>query len=192
MKMTKPVWAAAAVSMLVLSGCQSERFSGIDSRPATAAPAPLTPAPTEGVQQGQLPPPSQPGVADPSQFPPAPGTEATVTDPNTPTDTQVAVATPPPASSPAISKNSLVGNWNTNSAGASCQMFLTLTKYGNGSRGGTRGCSGDMANVRGWDVNGSQLVLYDESGNTIARLYSSGSEKLNGQTTSGQPVSVSR
>lgn len=194
MKMTKPIWAAAAVSMLALSGCQSERFSGIDSRPATAAPAPLTPAPTESVQQGQLPPPSQPGVTDPSQFPPAPGTETTVADPNAPaeTGTQVAVATPPPASSPAISKNGLVGNWNANAAGASCQMFLTLTKYGNGSRGGTRGCSGDMANVRGWDVNGSQLVLYDESGNTIARLYSSGSERLNGQTTSGQAVSVSR
>ncbi|MCB1420054.1 MAG: AprI/Inh family metalloprotease inhibitor [Notoacmeibacter sp.] len=188
----KPGLAVAMVSVLALAGCQSERFSGVNTRPAPLAPAPLTPAPTTAVDQEQLPPPSQPGANDPSQFPAAPGEENTEVKPEDEQGTQVATATPPPASSPAISKNGLVGNWKTAASGTTCQMFLTLTKYGSGSRGGTRGCSGDMANVRGWDVKGSQLVLFDESGNTIARLYSSGSEKLNGQTTSGQPVSIFR
>ena len=191
MNFLRPGMAVAMVSVLALAGCQSERFSGVNTRPAPLAPAPLTPAPTTSVEQEQLPPPTQPGANDPSQFPAAPGQENADEKPGEEQGTQVATAKPP-ASSPAISKNSLVGNWKTTAAGSTCQMFLTLTKYGSGSRGGTRGCAGDMANVRGWDVKGAQVVLYNESGDTVARLYSSGSEKLNGQTSSGQPVSVFR
>src|SRR5690606_39818187 len=99
---------------------------------------------------------------------------------------------PAAASAPEVSKNSLLGSWNVSSGGTSCQMFLTLTKYGNSSRGGTRGCSNELANMRAWDVSGNQVVVYDDSGNTIARLYSSGGERLDGQTTSGLPVSLSR
>jgi hypothetical protein len=34
--------------------------------------------------------------------------------------------------------------------------------------------------------------LYDDGGNVLARLYASGEAKFDGQTTSGQPVSLSR
>jgi len=98
----------------------------------------------------------------------------------------------PAAGAAEINKNSLLGSWNVNSGGSSCQMFLTLTKYGNSSRGGTRGCSNELANMRAWELAGNQVVVYDEGGNTIARLYSSGAERLDGQTTSGAPVSLSR
>jgi len=96
------------------------------------------------------------------------------------------------ASAAPIEKNSLLGSWSVNSGGSSCQMFLTLTKYGNSSRGGTRGCSNELANMRAWDLSGNQVVMYDENGNTIARLYSSGGGRLDGQTAGGTPVSVSR
>ena len=49
-------------------------------------------------------------------------------------------------------------------------MFLTLTSYGGGSRGGTRGCPGNLADLRIWKVAGSQLVLSDPDGTQIAFL----------------------
>lgn len=171
---------AASLLALALVGCQSSRFGSLPSQ----TPQPLAAAPVGAVSGTQLPPPSQPtGV---NEFPAAPGqpgsTDMAAIDPNAPAA----------ASAPEVSKNSLLGSWNVSSGGTSCQMFLTLTKYGNSSRGGTRGCSNELANMRAWDVSGNQVVVYDDSGNTIARLYSSGGERLDGQTTSGLPVSLSR
>lgn len=171
------------ISLLALaaSGCTSSRFSPADTRPA-----PLPAAPAGTVSSGSLPPPAAPGT-DPSQFPPPPGSQA---------GTDVASLPPessgPPAGAVDINKNALLGSWKTSSGGAGCQMFLTLTKYGSASRGGTRGCSGELANMRSWDVQGKQVVLFDESGSTIARLYASGADRYDGQTNSGQPVSLSR
>ena len=96
------------------------------------------------------------------------------------------------ANAPDITKNALVGSWNVSSAGTNCQMFLTLTKYGSVSRGGTRGCVGDLTKLRGWDVVGKQVVLYDDTGNTVASLYSSGNSQFSGQTANGIPVALSR
>ena len=164
---------------LALAGCQSERFGSTYS----GSPAPLAPAPSGSVTVGQLPPPSQPtGVND---FPAAPG------QPGGPQMAAIDPAMQTGGGEP-VSKNSLLGSWNVNSGGTSCQMFLTLTKYGNSSRGGTRGCTNELANMRAWDVSGSQVVIYNDNGDTIASLYSSGAERLNGQTTGGAPVSLSR
>ncbi len=44
--------------------------------------------------------------------------------------------------------------------------------------------------VKSWNVAGKQLSLYDESGGVVARLYSSGPEKFNGQTSTGLPISL--
>ena len=46
--------------------------------------------------------------------------------------------------------------------------------------------------IAGWDVQGAQVVLYNESGDTVARLYKSGNQKFDGTTSSGQAVSVFR
>jgi hypothetical protein len=46
--------------------------------------------------------------------------------------------------------------------------------------------------VKSWNVEGKQLALYDESGGVLARLYSSGGERFDGQTSTGLPVSLSR
>ena len=161
------------VLALAVAGCQSERFG-------PSNPAPLRPAPLPPVQQSQLPAPG--ATTDPSAFPEAPGQ----------TVEQAALDPSIAAAAPVITKNTVVGSWKATSAGATCQMFMTLTKYGNASRGGTRGCSGDLANMRGWDVKGKQLVIYDDGGNSIAQLYSSGAQRFDGQTSSGQAVSVFR
>jgi hypothetical protein len=75
---------------------------------------------------------------------------------------------------------------------SSCDMFLTLTNLGGGSRGGTRGCAGELTTMGSWEVAGKQVVLKDRAGNAIARLYKSADARFNGTTNSGQPVSLSR
>jgi hypothetical protein len=71
-------------------------------------------------------------------------------------------------------------------------MFLTLTNLGSGSRGGTRGCAGELTTMGSWEVAGKQVVLKDRNGNSIARLYKSADARFDGTTNSGQPVSLSR
>ncbi|WEX09892.1 protease inhibitor Inh/omp19 family protein [Chelativorans sp. AA-79] len=170
---------AISLLALALAGCQSERLNPVPAR----APQPLPAAPSGTVTGSQLPPPAQPGAGG---FPPAPGqtgTEMAAVDPAG----QAAAASAAP-----IEKNSLLGSWSVNTGGSTCQMFLTLTKYGNSSRGGTRGCSNELANMRAWDVAGNQVVVYDEGGNTIARLNSTGAGSYSGQTTGGSSISLSR
>ncbi|TIW71441.1 MAG: hypothetical protein E5V58_19220, partial [Mesorhizobium sp.] len=46
--------------------------------------------------------------------------------------------------------------------------------------------------IKSWNVAGKQLTLYDENGGTLAKLYSSGGEKFDGQTSTGLPISLTR
>lgn len=180
MKSSKMILVVVSLAALSAAGCSSTRLSSLSTRPE-----PLPAAPTGTVTTSQLPPPSGPATTDPTAFPPPPGAGTNVAAlPST--------TGQPPAGAADVNKSSLVGSWSTSVGGASCQMFLTLTKYGNASRGGTRGCSGEMANMRSWDVQGKQVVLFSEGGDTIARLYSSGATRFDGQTASGLPISLSR
>ncbi len=171
------VWPIALLFLAAvgLSACQGTRLTSLSTR--NAAPEPLTPAPAGVVEAEELTPVA--GATDPEAFPDAPKDETQPVD--------VAAV-----DAPDISKNTVVGSWKTASAGVNCQMFLTLTKYGDNSRGGTRGCTGELQGMRGWNVAGKQLVLYDESGTRIAILYSTGNERFDGQTTGGAAVSLSR
>lgn len=178
---TRTLLRVAAIGGLAaaLAACQGSRMGSLDSRPVAAAPAPLPAAPAGTVTSNQLPPPSSPNA-----FPEAPQTAGQ----------QVAALDPAAAEAgaPELTKSALVGSWNVSGGGGSCQMFMTLTKFGNASRGGTRGCSGDLARMKGWEVSGKQVVVLDDTGNTIARLYGSGAERYSGQTSGGQPVNLSR
>ena len=175
---------AVACLSLAIAGCQSARFSALDTR--QPAPAPLAAAPAGTVTAGQLPPPVQPGTTDPSQFPAAPGADGTL-----PADgTQVAATAP--ANAPALSAGSVAGVWNASVAGQSCRVATPQTKFGAGYRAGPLRCPAPLDGVKSWNVEGSQLALYDDGGNVLARLYSSGGERFDGQTSSGQPISLSR
>jgi hypothetical protein len=71
-------------------------------------------------------------------------------------------------------------------------MMLSLTKQSADFRAASLRCPGDAAGVAAWNVAGQQVVLKDNTGNTVARLYSSGAERYDGQTVSGQTISFSR
>ena len=70
--------------------------------------------------------------------------------------------------------------------------ITSLTKLGSNNRAASRQCAAPINNVKSWNVSGKQLTLYDESGSALARLYSSGPEKFDGQTSSGLPISLTR
>lgn len=173
---------ATAILALALAGCQSERFSRVDTR--GPSPAPLQAAPAGSVTAGQLPPPVQPGTTDPSQFPVAPGV-----DPNaSQAPTQVAAA----PSGPAITTGSVAGVWNASVGGQSCRIATPQTRFGQGFRAGPLRCPAPLDGVKSWNVSGSQLALYNDNGEILARLSSTGGERFDGQTSSGQQVSLSR
>ena len=83
----------------------------------------------------------------------------------------------------------MVGSWRVNGG---CDMFLTLTNLGSGSRGGTRGCVGELTTMGSWEVSGKQVLLKDRSGNQIGSVYKAADNSFSGQTSSGQPITLSR
>ncbi len=166
------------VVALAMAGCQSSsRFSSVDTQPE-----PLPAAPAGSVTSNTLPPPAQP---NPAQFPAAP-----VTDPAT----TVAAATPasPPASAPDLTPSTVGGVWTVSVSGQSCKIATSQTKFGQGYRAGPLRCPAPVDGIKSWNVAGKQLSLYDENGGVMARLYSSGNERFDGQTSSGTPISLSR
>lgn len=175
MNFSKIGLVVVSLMALTAAGCSSTRLSSLESQPA-----PLTPAPSGTVTGSQLPPPAAPGTAN--AFPPAPG------------GTNVASAPPtqPPADAPDLTANSVAGVWNASVSGQSCKVATPQTKFGAGFRAGPLRCPAPLDGVKSWNVTGKQLTLYDESGGTLARLYSSGPEKFDGQTESGVPVSLAR
>ncbi|MBX4958857.1 protease inhibitor Inh/omp19 family protein [Rhizobium lentis] len=159
---------------LALAGCQRTAYDYSSNSPS-AAPAPLTAQPVPSVQGGQLPPPT-----GGSQFPAAPTATAPM-----PGAQAGAVA----ANALDVTKESMVGNWRVN---GSCDMFLTLTNLGSGSRGGTRGCVGELTAMGSWEVAGKQVLLKDRSGNQIGSVYKTADNRFQGQTSTGQQISLSR
>ena len=176
MALSKTGIMIVSLMALAASGCQSSRFSSGEPQPA-----PLPAAPAGAVTSGSLPPPATPGTTDAAQFPSAPGT-----------GTEVAAVAAPPANAPDLTPSSIGGVWTVSVSGQSCKIATSQTKYGQGFRAGPLRCPAPMDGVKSWNVAGKQLSLYDESGSVMARLYSSGAEKFDGQTESGVPVSFSR
>ena len=159
---------------IVVAGCSRTFDDGVAS-----APAPLAAQPVSPVQAGALPDPS----TNTAQFPAAP----TV-------DTQIASAANDAAAASAldVTKEAMVGNWKVSGAAGACDMFLTLTNLGSGSRGGTRGCVGELKSMSSWEVAGKQVLVKDRDGNVLGKLYKTADSLLTGTTISGQPLSLSR
>ena len=177
MRISHSVVSIAAV--LMLSGCASDRMDSFDE--TSTRPQPLEAQPVAPVEAGQLPDPT----TDTAQFPTKP-----VVDPAL-GQTQTADATAA-AQGMDVKKESMVGGWKVNAGGGNCDMFLTLTNLGSGSRGGTRGCAGELGAMGSWEVAGKQVVLKDRAGNPLARLYKTAENRFDGALNSGQPVSLSR
>lgn len=172
--------AVGAVSVaLLLAGCASDRMDDIDTG---VKPQPLEAQPVQPVESNSLPDPS----TDTAQFPQKPVVDPALGQNQTTTNPQIA------ANAMDVKKEQMVGGWKVNAGGGNCDMFLTLTNLGSGSRGGTRGCSGELSGMGSWEVDGKQVVLKDRDGNALARLFKSAENRFDGTLTSGQPVSLSR
>jgi hypothetical protein len=164
---------AAAIG-LSLAGCQ--RTANNDDY----SPPPLQAQPVPSVQSSQLPD----ATANPSQFPAAPANA-----PNAGAQQQQQAMA---ASALDVTKESMVGSWKVANGGKSCDMFLTLTNLGSGSRGGTRGCAGELTTMGSWEVSGKQVVLKNRDGVQIGSVYKTADSQFSGITASGQPLTLSR
>jgi hypothetical protein len=178
MAFSKTGLLAVSLAALLAAGCSSTRFSSMNEQPA-----PLQPAPSGNVTAStSLPPPAAPGTTDPANFPAAPGASTDV----------ASISPDPAAAAPDITTGNVVGAWNASVSGQSCQLITSLTKLGSNNRAASRQCAAPVNGVKAWNVAGKQLSLYDEGGSVVARLYSSGPEKFDGQTSTGLPISLSR
>ena len=164
---------ALSLVAVVAAGCNSSRFSSMNSQPA-----PLPAAPSGTVTARALPPPASPSASmtDPAQFPDAP---------EGPTDL---ASMSPAADAPELTTGSVAGVWNASVSGQTTPQ----TKFGAGYRAGPLRCPAPIDGVKSWNVSGSQLSLFDESGSVVARLQSSGAQQFDGQTSTGLPITLSR
>lgn len=166
---------------VLLAGCQSSRFGyyrGSSQTMQSATPQPLTPAPSGSVESGTLPPPETGDNAQMSGTPDMQGAN---------TGDQMAMA-----GAVDLTPGSVAGVWNATVNGQSCKIATPQTKFGQGYRAGPLRCPGELASLSSWQVEGKQLLFYDGSGQTLARLYSSGGERFDGQTTTGKPIALTR
>jgi len=168
-----------AVAGLAIAGCQRTSPGPMPQQQAATLPPPLNPAPLGGVQSSQLPPPSA------SDFPDAPDSQANAAA----SDQSFEMAA---ANAPDITREALLGTWQTSVNGGNCQLALSLTQWTGGYRAASLRCPGEAANIASWDVSGNQVVLNDRNGNTVARLYQAGSENYQGNLSSGGSISLSR
>ncbi len=174
--MRKYFGVAAMFAVLTLAGCQRTAMTDIDT---TYRPQPLEAQPVGPVESNQLPDPTM-GA---SGFPEKPVVNSETGQQNT----EVAAA-----NALEVKKETMVGGWKVTYAGAGCDMFLTLTNLGAGSRGGTRGCVGELTAMAAWEVSGKQILLKDRDGNVVGRLYKTAETRFDGSTGSGQPITLSR
>ncbi|MBB4005057.1 MAG: protease inhibitor Inh/omp19 family protein [Aurantimonas endophytica] len=175
----------ALAALLVAAGCSRSMPTMDTSMPS--GPSSLTPAPTGQVASNQLPPPPPP---------PPPS----MTDMNAGTDTAAGAQNGAAGGSQVASLGSgqpltrgeVLGAYRVTTTGGNCQIILSLTQWTGGYRAASRGCPGAVADVSAWDVSGSQVVLKDSGGTTVANLNSAGGARYEGTTTGGQQISLYR
>ncbi len=204
--MYKIAISALLLAAVSFAGCNSSSNAlSIDTR---TPPQPLPSSPSGQVVTSTLDPISgelrQSGAYDPNNPQTYQNQQQPLQDGQAPTvgggTTNVGIA-PDGSTQTASLQNSaqplthepLAGSWNVASDNPDCRIILAFTKWSGGYRAATRRClSPEIGSITAWDVKGSQVILVDGQGNTVARLYSSGNDRYDGQTTGGKPISFSR
>lgn len=169
----------------ILVGCNQS----LNAIAPTAPPRALPSTPAEPVATGQLPP----ITADAQQVPPV-AAAPTTPENAAPIPGDIASAdTPPTSSSVAITREGMAGSWQVPTDGSGCRIILAFTKWSGGYRAATRKCnSPEIQTVNAWDVKDQSVVLVDQSGNEVARLFGTQNGHYSGRTKSGKPVSFTR
>lgn len=172
-----------------------------------AAPAPLTPAPSEDeVESSALPPPPGSAATETLPAPTAPAPGGVATAPGAPLGGQgqppapgslpaPRVATAPAAPSPAPTRTGVIGNWGVaEAAGNRCRITLSSAPKLDLYAAGTSGCqSKELQRVNAWELAGSEVILYEPGGGVVARLRQSGGQSFSGALAkTGAPVSISK
>jgi len=177
-----------AVSLLALcmaiTGCNRSLNSIAPSGPQS-----LPSAPVESVEQSQLPEPVDPTLGQQSIQTITPEAPSVL-----PPQTQAVIDenSPEPTGAP-VTREGVSGAWIVASDNPNCRLILAFTKWSGGYRAAPKRCnSPELSSITAWDVQGQQVKLMDSSGNTIARLYQSASERYDGTTNSGMPVTFTR
>lgn len=167
---------AVMAAGLLLASCGTDRMDTVDT---SMRPEPLEAQPVQSVESGALPDPT----TDTSQFPTKPANDPALSQQQN--DQMAAAALD-------VKKETMVGSWKVSAGGANCQMFLTLTNLGAGSRGGTRGCGNELSLMNSWEVAGKQVTVKDRDGNLIATFYKTSENQFSGRSNAGSPISLSR
>jgi hypothetical protein len=180
---------AMGMTAVVAAGCSMNPFGQKEAR--GPSPEPLIAAPAGTVTGTPLPPPTGADMPPAVATPAAPSGLAAL-DPTLQTGALPA-SQPIAVGDTQIGRTDLLGGWTISAAGASCQLFMTLTTWAGGYRASTRGC-GDpgLQTVSAWNMEGSQVQLLNDAGATVARLYPQSKTQFTGQTEGGGPVTVSR
>jgi len=172
---------------VMLTGCNRS----LNSITPVAPPRALASTPAEPVLSNQLPPvnSNQQSNAERSlaKAPTTPENQQKIQN------DQVASNLDQDASTIKISREALAGSWQVPTDGLDCRIILAFTKWSGGYRAATRKCvSQEMQAINAWDVKDQTVVLVDQSGNEIARLFAKQSGRYDGRTTSGEAVSFVR
>mgnify|MGYP001801010258 CR=1 FL=1 len=167
-----------AAGLTILAGC-TRTVAPLESV------SPLPAAPSGTVQQQTLEPVNV--TPDQSQVDGQDGTQvATATD----TDTS---PVPSAVSSEPVNRGSVAGVWDVQVAGGTCKFATSFTRRSQHYQASALRCpSPELSGVREWDVAGNQLVLYDQSGAAVARLFKTAENRFDGKTTGGTAVTFSR
>ncbi len=179
------------ITAALVAGCSMNLnpFGRGEARSTLAPPPqPLAAAPAGTVTGAPLPPPDgAPG----EQGSPSPSGLAAL-DPSLQTGA-LQPPPPPPMDSSQLGRTDLLGGWTITTPADNCQLFMTLTTWAGGYRASTRNCaSPGLQTVSAWNMEGTQVQLLNDSGITVARLYSSSRTQFTGQTEGGGPITVSR
>ena len=172
------IFVPVAIAMIALAAAGCQRTAGPQA--SATLPPPINPAPVGGVQSNQLPPPS--GDA----FPAAPDSSMENAQAG---NEQFEMAA---ANAPDVTREALLGTWQTSVDDGSCQVALSLTQWSGGYRAASLRCPGPAASIASWDVTGNQVVLNDRDGNAVARLYKAGDQRYDGRLSAGGSISLSR
>lgn len=186
---------AVLATSTLLVGCNQS----LNSIAPTAPPAALPSAPAEPVASGQLPPING-GQADATgrnqAARQAAANEQLASAPVTPEINNAAPVSEPTRStsgSAKITREGMAGSWQVPTDGADCRIILAFTKWSGGYRAATRRCSSpEIQAINAWDVKDRTVVLVDQSGNEIARLFGANGGSYQGRTKSGQAISFTR
>ncbi|MEO0636417.1 MAG: AprI/Inh family metalloprotease inhibitor [Pseudomonadota bacterium] len=154
---------------------------------------PLPPAPAGTVSSQPLPPttPGQPGAIDPLTGLPIPPEQSDIA--STEPVAQPNAASSAPVSNEPLDRGSVAGVWNVQVAGGTCRLATSFTRRSTHFQASPLRCpDAELSNVREWNVSGNQMVLYDDSGSAVARLFRTGGQRLDGKTSGGTAVTLSR